>query len=96
MNPKSRFFYSPCVIIKKSSNFYAVKYEEKLHDNFKNFQDTVLLVDKGKKHISSTVGHSLMNDHSFSDDRLVQAHKNLTLLTLSKTTNYENLSFLYL
>jgi len=82
----SRSVFGPLAIwgkndfFKKSSNFYAIKYEEKLHDNFKNFQDTVLLVDKGEKHISSTVGHSLMNDHSFSDDRLVQAHKNLTLL----------------
>ena len=65
---------------KHSSNFFAVKYEEKLHGNFKNIQDTILLVDKGKKHISSTVGHDLMINHSFSNDRLVQVNQNLKLL----------------
>jgi diphosphomevalonate decarboxylase len=67
-------------IFKTSSDLFAVKYVEQLHTNFRNFQDTILLVDKGKKHISSTVGHGLMIDHSFSNDRLDQACKNLTNL----------------
>ena len=67
-------------LFKNSSDFYAVKYYDKIHNNFKNIQDTILLVDKGKKHISSTVGHGLMNNHSFSSDRLNQVDKNLKLL----------------
>ena len=67
-------------LFKNSSDFYAVKYYDKIHNNFKNIQDTILLVDKGKKHISSTIGHGLMNNHSFSSDRLNQVDKNLKLL----------------
>ena len=63
---------------KNSSDLYAIKYLDEIHSSFKNIQDTILLVDKGKKHISSTVGHELMNDHSFSSDRLVQVDQNLT------------------
>ena len=67
-------------LFKNSSDFFAVKYYNKIHNNFKNIQDTILLVDKGKKHISSTIGHGLMNNHSFSSDRLNQVDKNLKLL----------------
>ena len=42
-----------------------------------------IAVDKGKKHISSTVGHELMNDHSFSSDRLVQVDQNLKRFSVS-------------
>ncbi|MBT5232266.1 MAG: diphosphomevalonate decarboxylase [Flavobacteriaceae bacterium] len=82
----SRSVLGPLVIwgktdlFKNSSDLYAVKYLDKVHNNFRNIQDTILLVDKGKKHISSTVGHGLMNDHSFSGDRLNQVEKNMKLL----------------
>ncbi|MDC3182553.1 diphosphomevalonate decarboxylase, partial [Flavobacteriaceae bacterium] len=82
----SRSVLGPLVIwgktdlFKNSSDLYAVKYLDKIHNNFKNIQDTILLVDKGQKHISSTVGHGLMNDHSFSGDRLNQVEKNMKLL----------------
>ena len=82
----SRSVLGPLVIwgktdlFKNSSDLYAVKYLDKIHNNFRNIQDTILLVDKGQKHISSTVGHGLMNDHSFSGDRLNQVEKNMKLL----------------
>lgn len=65
---------------KNSSDLFGSEYENKIHDNFKNYQDTILLVDKGKKHMSSTVGHSLMNNHSFSESRLTQVEKNINIL----------------
>jgi diphosphomevalonate decarboxylase len=63
--------------IEGSSNEFAVKYPYKVHDNFKNYQDTILLVDKGEKQVSSTVGHNLMHNHPFAKQRFEQAHKNL-------------------
>lgn len=60
-----------------SSNLYGVEYAE-LHSNFKNYQDTILLVDKGEKQVSSTVGHDLMHNHPFAETRFIQAHENLT------------------
>ena len=59
---------------------YGVKYEGDVHTNFKNYQDTILLVDKGEKQVSSTVGHKLMFGHPFAKERFAQAHDNLAKL----------------
>jgi diphosphomevalonate decarboxylase len=65
-----------------SSDLYAVTFDH-LHDNFQNFQDTILLVDKGEKQVSSTVGHELMNNHPFAQNRFKQAHQNLDEMKLA-------------
>ena len=49
-----------------------------IHQNFKNYQDTILLVDKGEKQVSSTVGHDLMHNHPYAERRFAQAHENLS------------------
>ena len=66
--------------IKGSTDLYGVEYPYAIHDIFKNFQDTILLVDKGEKQVSSTVGHDLMHDHPFAERRFAQAHENLDKL----------------
>ncbi len=63
-----------------SSNYFGVKYPFEVHKNFQNYQDTILLVDKGEKQVSSTVGHDLMIDHSFAEQRFRQAKENLSKL----------------
>jgi len=63
--------------VEGSSNEFAIKYPYKVHENFKNYQDTILLVDKGEKQVSSTVGHNLMHNHPFAKHRFEQAHENL-------------------
>ncbi len=62
--------------IEGSSNLYGIKFPYKIHDNFKNYQDTILLVDKGEKQVSSTVGHQLMLNHPFAAQRFQQAQQN--------------------
>jgi diphosphomevalonate decarboxylase len=66
--------------IKGSSNLFGVEFKNKIHDNFKNYQDTILLVDKGEKQVSSTIGHDLMHGHPFAEKRFDQAHENLDAL----------------
>ena len=66
--------------IEGSSDLFGVKYPYQVHDNFKNYQDTILLVDKGEKQVSSTVGHNLMHGHPFAQERFKQAEKNITKL----------------
>ena len=63
---------------KGSTDLYGIKYPYEVHDNFKNYYDTILLVDKGQKQVSSTVGHNLMHDHPFAEQRFNQAHQNLS------------------
>lgn len=66
--------------VEGSSNLFGVKYPYKVHDIFNNFHDTILLVDKGEKQVSSTVGHELMHGHPFASQRFEQAHENLDKL----------------
>lgn len=61
-----------------SSDLYGVKYPFSIHANFKNYHDTILLVDKGEKQVSSTVGHNLMHGHPFAQERFKHANKNLS------------------
>jgi len=66
--------------IEGSSDLFGVKYPYKVHENFKAYQDTILLVDKGEKQVSSTVGHNLMYNHPYAKSRFQQAHDNLEKL----------------
>lgn len=63
-----------------SSNLFGTKYPFEVHQNFQNYQDTILLVDKGEKQVSSTLGHDLMIGHPFAEQRFQQAKDNLTKL----------------
>ena len=63
-----------------SSNLYGIKYPYKVHQVFQKYHDTILLVDKGQKQVSSTVGHNLMHNHPFAEHRFGQAHENLSKL----------------
>ena len=67
--------------IEESSNLYGIKFPYKVHKNFRNYQDTVLLVDEGKKLVSSTVGHQLMHNHPFAKQRFQQANKNISKIS---------------
>lgn len=63
--------------IEGSSDLFGVKYPHAVNDVFKNYHDTILLVDKGQKQVSSSVGHNLMHNHPFAQERFKQAHDNL-------------------
>ena len=67
--------------IEESSDWYGVEFPHEAHENFKNYQDTILLVDKGEKVVSSTVGHNLMLGHPFAEKRFEQANENLSNLS---------------
>jgi len=83
----SRSIYGPMAIwgdnkkIKNSSNLFAISHND-IHPIFENYQDTILLVDKGSKKVSSTVGHSLMNKHHYSKQRFSQANENIEKMML--------------
>lgn len=66
--------------ISNSSDLYGTKFTGDIHPVYHNFQDTILLVDKGEKQVSSTVGHDLMHQHPFAAQRFEQAHTNLKAL----------------
>ncbi len=67
--------------IPESSDLYGVPFPFELHEDFKSFHDAILLVDKGQKQVSSTLGHELMRNHPFADSRFGQANANLSEIT---------------
>ena len=76
--------------IKGSNDFFGVKYPYKVHDIFKEYNDTILLVDKGEKQVSSTVGHNLMFGHPFANQRFDQAVDNISKIKdILETGNLE-------
>jgi diphosphomevalonate decarboxylase len=71
-----------------SSDLFGVEFPSTIHENFKKYQDTILLVDKGEKQVSSSVGHDLMHNHPFAEQRFEQAHHNISnIKTVLETGN---------
>ena len=64
----------------ESSDLFGIRFDGDIHSNFKDYQDAILLVDKGEKQVSSTLGHELMHGHPFAKERFLQAHDNLANL----------------
>ena len=79
----SRSIEGPLVVwgahpeIEGSSDLFGVQFPYEVHPVFKNYQDAILLVDKGEKVVSSTVGHNLMHNHPYAENRFTQANENL-------------------
>jgi diphosphomevalonate decarboxylase len=63
--------------IEGSSNLFGTPYPYKVHENFSNYHDTILLVDKAQKQVSSTVGHDLMHNNPYATQRFEKANSNL-------------------
>lgn len=73
-----------------STNLFGTKYPFEVHKYFTNYRDTILLVDKGEKQVSSTVGHNLMHDHPFAEQRFAQANSNIQkLISVLKEGNLD-------
>lgn len=59
--------------VEKSSDTEAFEIEA-VHPVFQNLKDAILIVEDEPKKVSSSVGHSLMNNHSYSESRFKQAN----------------------
>jgi diphosphomevalonate decarboxylase len=83
----SRSIEGPLVVwgehpeIAGSSDIFGVQFPYNVHSVFENYQDAILLVDKGEKQVSSTVGHNLMHAHPFAENRFKQANENLSKMS---------------
>lgn len=59
---------------------YAIPMSKSIDPIFHTFKDAILIVDQSPKSVSSSLGHSLMNDNAFAQPRYKQANDNLTEL----------------
>lgn len=66
-------------LIPGSSNDYALEATD-IHENFLNMNDSILLIDKGEKSVSSSAGHALMNSHPYKEARVSQANENFRVM----------------
>lgn len=60
-----------------TSDEFAKELSIPVHDTFHCLRDTILIIDEGEKKVSSSAGHSLMNDHPYAEQRFKNADKNL-------------------
>ncbi len=75
--------------ISGTSDLYAIR-RDGLHTYFQDFSDLIILVDKGQKQVSSTRGHSLIDEHPFKNPRIETAQKNaLAILRALETGDAE-------
>ncbi len=77
-----------------STNEAAISLNFIIHPKFADYCDSILVIDSGKKAVSSSAGHRLMEHHPFVSSRLVQVQDNLKklLVSLQKGKEYEFLS----
>jgi diphosphomevalonate decarboxylase len=59
-----------------SSNEFAIPLNDRIHENFSDTRDTILIVDGSRKAVSSSRGHSLMETNPWSAARYEQAIDN--------------------
>jgi diphosphomevalonate decarboxylase len=69
-----------------SSDEYALPFADYLHPEVRNFQDTILIVSRAEKQISSRAGHALMNNNPYADIRYEQAKQNVSSMLAALQT----------
>ena len=62
------------------SDLYSTQISKSISSKFHNYRDAILIIDEGKKEVSSSVGHELMNDNPFSQIRFKLAKNNISNL----------------
>lgn len=67
------------VALKDSSDVMAMPLHD-IHPVFAEYCDSILLIDKGQKQVSSTLGHKLMHQHPYATQRFTQANNHLAEL----------------
>lgn len=75
--------------ISNSSDLMAVEVKE-IHPAFQGLKDAILIVEDEPKKVSSSIGHSLMNNHPYSENRFKQANQRAAeLINILKTGNFD-------
>jgi diphosphomevalonate decarboxylase len=76
--------------IQEGNDKYAVNIDSSIHPVFQSFKDTILIIEKGKKSVSSTKGHALLKNHPFAETRYKLANDNIgRLIEILKSGDLE-------
>lgn len=72
-----------------SSDLHAIEITD-VHPIFRNMKDAILIVEDEPKKVSSSVGHSLMNNHPYAEQRFEQAYQRTAeLVSILKNGNID-------
>jgi len=83
-------WWGKSAILAGSSDEHAISIHEQIFPGYYELRDAVLLIDSGRKHVSSSAGHELMNAHPYKSIRIEQANTNaVKLLQLMQTGHYD-------
>lgn len=66
--------------LEMGSDNYAVSINETVHPIFQDIRDAILIIENGKKKVSSSAGHQLMDQHPYRAGRISQANANTNRL----------------
>ncbi len=64
-------------IVPGTSNEFACELPFSVHPDFSCLRDTILIINKEEKKVSSSSGHSLMEGHPYAQQRFINAADNL-------------------
>jgi diphosphomevalonate decarboxylase len=80
-------------VIPKSGDNFAIPLPVKTHPVFDGLHDSILVIDQGKKPVSSRAGHEKMDQHPYKKGRILQAGENLRLIAKALSSgNWEMFS----
>lgn len=69
--------------INNSSDEFAIPLANKVHEDYKCLNDSILITSSAKKQVSSSAGHGLMENHPYASARYKQAIANLKKLVIT-------------
>lgn len=70
-------------LFESSSDDFAIRLTDGVSPVFQGLRDAILLVNSGKKEVSSSAGHQLMEQHIYQRSRIAQATENVNELYLA-------------
>ncbi len=74
-----------------SSDEFSIEISKDVHPIYTDFNDHILIIEKGKKSVSSTQGHALLKQHPFAEIRYQTAKENTEkLISILKTDNLDD------
>jgi diphosphomevalonate decarboxylase len=77
-------------VLMSSTDEAAISLNFIIHPAFKDYCDSILIIDSGKKEVSSSAGHRMMEHHPFAAARVAQVHENLKKILISLQTGKEH------
>lgn len=83
------------IAVEGSSNEFARGLTIPVHETYSCLRDTILIINKDEKIVSSSAGHKLMDSHPYAKSRFENATGNLTrLIDIMQTDDFNEFAYI--